>query len=139
MRNWTYLVVSLSPFPKPGKLTDEEFEIIKGHTHIGAQTLIEVAIHDKNNAFIDYGIQIARPHHEHWYGTGYPDGLKGEEIPLVSRVMAIVDVYDALKSERCYKEAFPHEKCLEIINESSGAYFDPSIAAVFNTVNEEIL
>lgn len=124
---------------KPGKLTTEEFEVIKSHTLIGASTLKEVAIHDRNNAFIDIGIQIARSHHEHWDGTGYPDGLKGEEIPFAARIMAIVDVYDALISERYYKKAFPHEQCVQIINDGKGSHFDPAVIDVFNTVHQDLL
>lgn len=123
---------------KPGKLTAEEFEVIKGHSLIGAQTLNEVAIHDKNNAFIDIGVQIARSHHERWDGTGYPDGLKGEDIPIAARIMAVVDVYDALKSKRCYKNEFPHDECVKIINEGKGSHFDPDMVDIFNSVSAEI-
>lgn len=116
---------------KKGKLTDLEFEEIKQHTLIGAETLREVYQKYPNNIFIKIGIEIANFHHEKWDGTGYPEGLAGDAIPLSARIMAIADEYDALRSKRVYKEAFSHEKSLEIIKESSGSHFDPEIAKVF--------
>ncbi len=122
---------------KPGKLTAEEFEIIKTHTTIGSQTLEYVSVSYPNNAFINLGIEIARSHHEKWDGSGYPDGLKGEDIPLSARIMAVSDVYDALRSKRPYKEAFPHKKSVEIISKDSGSYFDPEIVKAFLEIEGE--
>lgn len=116
---------------KPGKLTKEEFDIMKSHTTIGYKTLSEVQRKYKNNGFIKMGMEIAKYHHEKWDGTGYPIGLSGNEIPVSARIMAIVDVYDALRSKRVYKEAFSHEKACEIINEGRGKHFDPLIVEVF--------
>jgi putative two-component system response regulator len=116
---------------KPGKLTPEEFEIMKTHTLIGANTL--QTIHGKypKNAFINMGITIARSHHEKWDGSGYPDGLAGEDIPLAARIMAVSDVYDALRSARPYKPAFTHEKSCGIIIEGGGRHFDTAIINAF--------
>ncbi|MBC8496364.1 MAG: two-component system response regulator [Anaerolineales bacterium] len=116
---------------KPGKLTLEEFEMMKTHTVIGAQTLEAVSDRYPRNGFINMGIEIARSHHEKWSGSGYPDGLAGEQIPLAARIMAVVDVYDALRTKRVYKPAFPHEKAFEIITEDSGSHFDPEVVAAF--------
>lgn len=122
---------------KPGKLTQEEFEIMKTHTTIGYETLLEVQKRYEHNSFLKMGMEIAKCHHEKWDGTGYPQGLTGEDIPLSARIMAIVDVYDALRSRRVYKEGFSHEKSCEIIKEGSGKHFDPLIVEVFLRHNEE--
>lgn len=122
---------------KPGPLTSEEFEIMKNHTIVGANTMEDVRNIYPKNAFINMGISIARSHHERWDGKGYPDGLKGEETPLAARIMAIADVYDALRSKRCYKEPFPHDKCREIIHNGSGTQFDPLLGKVFLQLEED--
>ncbi|MCL2637685.1 MAG: response regulator [Oscillospiraceae bacterium] len=123
---------------KPGALTKEEFDIMKTHSAEGEQ-IIEKAIERTGSAEFLYNAKmIAAYHHERWNGTGYPYGMKEAEIPLHGRIMAIVDVYDALVSERPYKKAFSHEKAVEIIMEDSGKHFDPQIADVFNSIHEEI-
>lgn len=122
---------------KPGRLSSEEFEIMKTHTLIGATNLESVYEKYPNNKLIGMGIAIARSHHERWDGSGYPDGLVGEAIPLEARIMAVVDVYDALRSERCYKKAIPHKETLEIITNSAGTQFDPNIIEVFATIEAE--
>ncbi|TXT16387.1 MAG: putative two-component system response regulator [Erysipelotrichaceae bacterium] len=116
---------------KPGKLTAEEFEIMKTHTTNGAKTLLEVKERYPENKFIELGRQIALTHHERWDGSGYPFGLKGDEIPLEGRIMALVDVYDALRSKRVYKEPYPHEVCVVMIAEESGLHFDPKLVEIF--------
>lgn len=116
---------------KPGRLTVEEFEIMKSHTLIGARTLENVHNKYPSNAFLAMGIDIARSHHEKWDGSGYPDGLAGELIPLSARIMAIADVYDALRSKRPYKESFSHAKSCEIIVEGAGSHFDPVVVEAF--------
>lgn len=116
---------------KPDALTDDEFEIMKKHTIVGATTLEAVRKIYRKNAFINMGISIARSHHERWDGTGYPDGLKGEEIPLAARIMAVADVYDALRSKRCYKEPFVRDECIEIMKKSNGSHLDPSLTKIF--------
>jgi putative two-component system response regulator len=122
---------------KPGKLSDEEFLIMKTHNTIGATTLESVHKQYPHNAFIEMGIEIARHHHEKWNGCGYPDRLAGEAIPLSARVMALVDVYDALRARRPYKEPFTHERALTIIREESGRSFDPRIVQAFWAVQEQ--
>ncbi len=122
---------------KPGKLTPEEFEIMKQHTVIGAQTLEAASERYPRNTFINMGVAIARSHHEKWDGSGYPDGLTGDTIPLEARIMAVADVYDALRSKRCYKDAFTHEKSREIILAGSGKHFDPVLVDAFITLEQE--
>ena len=122
---------------KPGKLTPEEFEIMKSHVTIGYTTLSEVQQKYKQNSFLKMGLNITKYHHEKWDGSGYPDGLVGEEIPLSARIMTIVDVYDALRSKRVYKEAFSHEKSCEIIKEGSGKHFDPILVKIFSRKHKE--
>lgn len=116
---------------KPGKLTDEEFAEMKKHTTLGAQTLNEVHSKFGHNSFIETGRLMANYHHERWDGRGYPEGLKEEEIPLCARIMAIADVYDALGTKRVYKDAFPQEKCVSIVQEGRGTQFDPYIVDAF--------
>ncbi len=122
---------------KPGKHTFEEFEIMKTHALIGANTLETVRSRYPKNAFVNMGITIARSHHEKWDGSGYPDGLAGEDIPLAGRIMALADVYDALRSERPYKAPFTHERSCEIILGGAGQHFDPTLIDVFKTVESE--
>jgi putative two-component system response regulator len=116
---------------KPGKLTYEEFEAMKKHAAFGRKIIEKIGMLAKENDFLKYAKILAASHHEKWDGTGYPDGLKGNEIPLLGRIMAIADVYDALTSERPYKKAFPHEEAVRIIFESSGKQFDPALIEVF--------
>lgn len=122
---------------KPGKLTPEEFAEMKKHTVLGAQTLDEVHSKFGNNSFIETGILMANYHHERWDGNGYPEGLKEEKIPLAARIMAIADVYDALGTKRVYKDAFPQEKCVAIIQEGRGTQFDPVIVDAFMEVADK--
>ena len=122
---------------KPGKLTDEEFNTIKHHTILGSQTLLQVHTRYPKNDFIRMGMDVARWHHEKWDSNGYPDGLGGEEIPLSARIMAVVDVYDALRSERPYKKGLTHRESSEIIIAGSGTHFDPNVVAAFQTMAPE--
>lgn len=116
---------------KKGRLTEEEFQIMKSHVKIGHDTLKEVYNKYEANTFLQMGMDITRYHHEKWDGTGYPMGIKGEEIPLSGRIMAIVDVYDALRSKRVYKEAYSHAKSVRIIKEGRGKHFDPELVDIF--------
>lgn len=122
---------------KKGRLTDEEFEVIKKHPLIGAHILFDVYKEYPNNEFLRIGYEIVRFHHERYDGKGYPDGLKGKQIPLSARIMAIVDVYDGLRSKRIYKEGYDHELCIEIIAKERGKQFDPDIVDVFLAHQEE--
>jgi putative two-component system response regulator len=116
---------------KPGQLTAEEWIIMKTHPMIGADTLREVDREHPGNELIRMGIEIAESHHEKWDGSGYPHGLRGEDIPLVARILALGDVYDALTSKRCYKDAFSHEKSRAIVEEGRGSHFDPEVVVAF--------
>ena len=129
--------ISDSILLKPGKLTPEEFEIMKTHTVIGAETLQTVRGRYPRNVFVNMGITIARSHHEKWDGSGYPDGLAGEDIPIAARIMAVADVYDALRSKRPYKPAFAHEKSCDIIREGNGRHFDPALIEAFSIAEPE--
>lgn len=111
---------------KPGRVTDEEFEVIKTHTTIGSDIIDGILITD-DEIYLRHSRDICRYHHERWDGNGYPDKLSGTEIPLSARIVSVVDVYDALTSPRVYKPAFPHEKAMEIIKEGRGTQFDPDI------------
>jgi len=116
---------------KPGKLTAEEWVIMKTHTTIGGDTLRAIDEKHPGNDFIRMGIDIADNHHEKWDGSGYPQGIKGEDIPLSARILALADVYDALTSPRCYKKTFSHEKSKDIIIKGQGQHFDPDIVDAF--------
>ncbi|MCL2080356.1 MAG: response regulator [Oscillospiraceae bacterium] len=116
---------------KKGKLTKDEFEEMKNHTGYGADIIRRIESSTTENEFLLYAEVFAETHHERWDGTGYPNGLKGEEIPLQGRLMAIVDVYDALVSSRPYKDAFSHETAINIIKDGLGTQFDPHICRVF--------
>ena len=122
---------------KPGRLIPEEFEIMKTHTTIGFNTLAQVEQRYTHNTFLQMGMDIAIGHHEKWDGSGYPQGLAGENIPLAARIMAIVDVYDALRSKRVYKEAFSHEKSRAIIAEGAGSHFDPYLVELFMQIHQD--
>ncbi|MBU1168514.1 MAG: PAS domain S-box protein [Proteobacteria bacterium] len=116
---------------KPGKLLPEEFEIIKCHTTFGGDALksVEATVHGKS--FLTIGKEIAYHHHEKWDGTGYPKGLKGEEIPLSTRIVSLADVYDALTSKREYKLAYSHEEAARILILEKGRHFDPDVVDAF--------
>ena len=116
---------------KPGKLNDNEFELMKKHASFGEQIIEKIQTLTKESDFLKYAKIFAANHHEKWDGSGYPRGLKEEQIPLLGRIMAIVDVYDALISERPYKKAFSHEEAVQIISEGSGTQFDPALVEVF--------
>jgi putative two-component system response regulator len=117
---------------KPGKLTAEEFEIMKTHTTLGRNAIIAAEnLLDSPTSFLHFAREIAWTHHEWWNGTGYPQGLSGEDIPVPGRLMAVVDVYDALLSRRVYKPAIPHETALGMIKEQAGTHFDPEMVEAF--------
>lgn len=122
---------------KPGKLTETEFEIMKMHSVIGGDSIRTVEQKTGVRSFLTLGRDIAYMHHEKWDGSGYPDGIKGEVIPLSARLTALADVYDALTSKRCYKDAFSHQKAFDIIVKSRGTHFDPDIVDAFIEVHDE--
>jgi putative two-component system response regulator len=116
---------------KPGRLSDQEFAIMKTHAMIGAETLGAALRTFPGVKFLEMGRDIALAHHERYDGTGYPDGLAGDQIPLCARIVALADVYDALSTKRVYKEAFSHNIARSIILEGRGAHFDPDIVDAF--------
>jgi putative two-component system response regulator len=116
---------------KPGRLTHDEFEIMKTHTLIGAQTLQAALDKFPEAKFLRMARDIAASHHERYDGAGYPYNLSGEDIPLCGRIVAVADVYDAMTSKRVYKSAYSHETAVELISEQSGQQFDPSVVAAF--------
>jgi len=118
---------------KPGKLTAEEWVVMKTHAKLGADALMQAGESSggRGVSFLKYAHEIALGHHEKWDGSGYPNSLSGNDIPLSARLMAVADVYDALISKRCYKEAFSHEKALSIMAEGKGQHFDPLMLQVF--------
>ncbi len=123
---------------KPGKLSEDEFEIMKTHTTIGSEVLHNISSALTGDAiYLKHCEDICKYHHERWDGHGYPEGKKGLDIPLSARILSIVDVYDALVAERCYKAAMPHEKAVDIIKEGAGTQFDPDIIEVFLEVEND--
>jgi putative two-component system response regulator len=123
---------------KPAKLTEDEFKLIKTHAKSGEQIIESIIKQAGSSVFLEYAKLFASYHHEFWDGSGYPYGLKGTDIPLSGRIMAIVDVYDALISKRVYKSAFSHEEAMAIIKSERGKHFDPEIADVFLGIQEQI-
>jgi putative two-component system response regulator len=119
---------------KPGKLDRDEWEIMKTHSAIGAEIL---SGHDSD--LMNMAREIAMTHHEKWDGNGYPNNLRGEDIPMVGRIVAVADVFDALTSERPYKKAWPVDEAVAEINRSSGSHFDPELVDIFNKVLPQIL
>ena len=125
------IVVSDKILKKPGKLTPAEYEEMKKHTSEGGRVVREILKDISDEEYLRFASDIATYHHERWDGSGYPKGLKGEEIPLCARIMAIADVFDALISERCYKDAMPIEDALKIMKEEGDSHFDPKLLEVF--------
>ena len=126
---------------KPGKLTDEEFSIMKSHTTEGYKILSKIVDNTNDSLDDDYlkeSIEMAHYHHEKWDGTGYPTGIKGEAIPISARIMAVADVFDALVAERIYKKPFTYEKAMSIITEGSGKHFDPMVVDAFCKISEQL-
>ncbi|MBO6146821.1 MAG: HD domain-containing protein, partial [Lachnospiraceae bacterium] len=122
---------------KEGKYTPAEFDVMKKHTVFAADSIERFTYLVPNSPFITYAYQMARSHHEQWCGNGYPDGLKGTEIPQLARIVSVCDVYDALVSKRTYKKEMTHEQACAVINQVSGVQFDPAVVAEFNKVSDE--
>jgi putative two-component system response regulator len=124
---------------KPGRLTPEEFEIMKTHTTLGRDALAHAEqMLGTEVAFLTLAKEIAYSHQEKWDGSGYPQGLKGDDIPISARLMAVADVYDALISRRVYKDPLPHDQAVEIIRQSAGRHFDPDVVQAFLEIEETI-
>ena len=123
---------------KPGKLTTEEFEVMKTHAAHGGEIILDTFSNLDNEEYMDMAYKVAHYHHEKWNGTGYPEGIKGDEIPLCARIMAIADVFDAVSEKRCYRDAMPLEQCFVIIEEGRGTHFDPTIVDVFLSIRPKV-
>jgi len=123
---------------KPGKLDNDEFEAMKKHTIIGGEIIKEIQNKTEESEFLEYAYMFAVYHHEKWDGSGYPFGIAGEKIPLPARLIALIDVYDALISERPYKKAFTHEEALKIIADGKGTHFDPVLTDLFLSVSGKL-
>lgn len=116
---------------KPGKLSTEEMELMKHHCHLGSKVLKDAQELTGGQSFLSMGQEISHYHHERWDGSGYPEGLAGENIPLAARIVALADVYDALTSSRSYKPAYPHDEARAFIIDNSGKHFDPQVVDAF--------
>ena len=123
---------------KPSRLTDEEYELMKKHTTLGSEIIDRAIEMVPDSVYLEEAKNLSEYHHEKWNGTGYPNGIKGEEIPLSARIMAVADVFDALVSRRSYKEPFPVEKAIDIIKKDAGTHFDPLIAKAFVEAEDEV-
>ncbi|GHT00758.1 response regulator [Synergistales bacterium] len=122
---------------KPGRLTDDEFGEMKNHVTLGVNIIERIEDDDEESAFLTSAKIFAGTHHEKWDGSGYPNGLKEEEIPLLGRLMAIADVYDALVSERPYKRPLTHKEAVDILVKGKGTHFDPSLIDLFVEVSDQ--
>ena len=125
---------------KPGRFTEEEFEIMKTHCTLGRDSII--AAEQRLGVampYLSFAKEIAYSHQEKWDGTGYPEGLSGDDIPISGRLMAVADVYDALICQRVYKKSISHEKAVEIIVEGKGSHFDPDVVDAFMEIADEFV
>ncbi|MBR4467175.1 MAG: HD domain-containing protein, partial [Clostridia bacterium] len=123
---------------KPGRFTPEEYEEMKKHAPEGARIIREILADTEDKSFRSIAENVAHYHHERWDGSGYPDGLKGSEIPLEARIMAVADVYDALVSKRVYKERYSFETADKIILEGMGTQFDPQLKASYEAARPQL-
>jgi response regulator RpfG family c-di-GMP phosphodiesterase len=123
---------------KPGLLTDAERHRIQVHAALGGDCIRQIERRLGNSTFLSMAREIALYHHERWDGQGYPHGLKAEDIPLAARIVSIADVYDALSVKRVYKEALPHEVCIDKIRREAGKQFDPDLVEVFLSIEPQI-
>ena len=121
------IAISDTILNKPGRLTEEEFEVMKTHSMVGANMLLDLPVEQQEAPLVKVASEICRWHHERYDGNGYPDGLKGDEIPIAAQVVALADVYDALTSERCYKKAYSHKEALNMILEGQCGAFNPTL------------
>jgi putative two-component system response regulator len=124
---------------KPGRLDDNEFDIMKRHSRIGYETLNDALIRYPKADYLKMSAEIALSHHEKYDGSGYPEGLKGNAIPLAARIVALADVYDALVSKRVYKNAYRHDMAKAVILQGAGSHFDPMVVDAFLTCEESFL
>ena len=123
---------------KPGKLTDEEYSVMKKHSVLGGEIIQEIFKDMDDKEFLNIAYDVTRYHHEKWNGNGYPEGLVCKEIPFSARIMAIADVFDAISAKRCYRDAMPLDKCFAIIKEGKGVDFDPVLTDLFLNAREKV-
>lgn len=123
---------------KPGKFTPEEYEVMKQHAAKGAVIVERILQNSEDELFKKIAVNVAHFHHEKWDGNGYPTKISGEQIPFEARVMALADVFDALVSKRVYKESFTYDKAFEIIEESCGTHFEPTLCQAFLKCRKEL-
>jgi putative two-component system response regulator len=123
---------------KPGKLTEEEFEEMKKHVAYGVKFIEKLEEDEEDSLFLQYAKVFANYHHEKWDGSGYPNKLAGADIPLLGRLMSIVDVFEALVSDRCYKQAFDFQTAVNIILHGKGTNFDPALIDLFEQCSEQL-
>lgn len=133
-----FIAISDSVRFKKDELTMDEWEALKNHAEIGATHLEEIYKQGSKNDFMKMAIDIARYHHENWDGSGYPRGLSGEEIPLAARIVKVVDCYDVLNRNRCYRSAYSLEESMAIMRQETGQQFDPAIMEVFEKVQKQL-
>ncbi len=133
------IAVPDSILKKPGKLTEAEFKKIQNHTIAGGKIIREVLSNIESEDYVKIAADVATSHHERWDGNGYPYKLKGEEIPLEARIMAIADVFDALVSPRCYKDPFSTDEAFKIISLSKGTHFDPVLTDLFIAKKDDVV
>lgn len=132
------IMISDTILNKPGRFTPEEFEIMKTHSSLGCEIVADVFKNNTDEQLVQISSDVAHYHHEKWDGSGYPEGLKGEEIPLSARIMAVADVFDALISKRVYKDKVPVDDAFTILQRDSGTHFDPEIVQIFISLRKEI-
>lgn len=123
---------------KNGRFTDEEYAKMKKHSEEGARIVLQILQDVEKESFVRIAVNIAHYHHERWDGSGYPEGISGEDIPVEARIMALADVFDALVSKRCYKEAYSYDKAFDIIKSSLGSHFDPELGELFLKCRPEL-
>ena len=133
------IAVSDAILRKPGRYTEEEFNEMKRHSAEGAKIVENILRGVEDDEFVEIAKNIAHYHHEKWNGKGYPEGLSKTDIPVEARIMALADVFDALVSKRCYKDAYSYDKAFSIIEESLGEHFDPEIGRAFLDCKEELV
>jgi response regulator RpfG family c-di-GMP phosphodiesterase len=132
------IMISDTILNKPGRFTPEEFEIMKTHSQLGADIVENILGENADEHLVQISKDVAHYHHEKWDGTGYPEGLRGTEIPLCARIMAVADVFDALISKRVYKDKIPSQEAFAILKKEAGSHFDPEIVDVFLALRTEI-
>ena len=131
------LLVPEEILKKPGKLTPEEFDVVKHHPQLGVQIIEQLPVY-QNERMVRYATEICRWHHERWNGEGYPDGLKGDQIPIAAQVVSLADAYDALTSKRSYKNAYSHETAMAMIHNGECGSFNPLLLQCLDDASEEI-